>query len=108
MKRMMISVPDYIVDCIGEQRLLLEHMDIICKALENGTPLPEHHGDLIDRSALAGTDSDWTVIALEDILKAPTIIPATKEENLFDKMEKEFGKDWDAPKQTATEEGEQK
>ena len=34
---------------------------------------------------------------------APTIIP-TVAKTLFDKMEEEFGKDWDAPKQATTEE----
>jgi hypothetical protein len=55
----------------------------IYEAIAHGTPLPEHHGDLKDVSALE-TISVWEsgrfeAVLKEDIDEAPTIIPATKE-----------------------------
>ena len=71
-------------------------------------PLPEHHGRLGDLDALEKfvieKYSEGEQLAI-DVSDVPTIIPATAK-TLFDKMEEEFGKDWDIPKQTATKEGE--
>lgn len=85
-------------------------------AIKNGTPLPEHHRRLVE-DCFSDVDSNdnWhtvfnddagcyeNVVLLDDIKSAPTIIPAMAK-TLFDKMEEEFGKDWDAPKQTTTTE----
>ena len=82
-------------------------------SIKNGTPLPEHHSDLIDRSELLKKEvwgsfgeigDDAPCVFKADIEEAPTIIPAT-DKTLFDKMEEEFGKDWDVPKRTSTKEG---
>ena len=59
----------------------------IGNAILNGTPLPEHHGDLIDRKELkkkAYIIQDWigglsSIVEEFSIDNAPTIIPATKE-----------------------------
>ncbi len=56
-------------------------------AVRNGAPLPEHHGDLIDRKELkkkAYIIQDWmgglsSIVEKFSIDNAPTIIPATKE-----------------------------
>ena len=54
-------------------------------AVKTGTPLPEHHSDLIERDALRNkmwkdNVEGYAAVYLEDIDNAPTIIPATKEE----------------------------
>lgn len=76
-------------------------------AIKNDTLLPEYHGDLVDRNYLIKKIEKCIYrvdrICADDIYYAPTIIPATAK-TLLDKMEEEFGKDWDAPKQTTTEE----
>ena len=50
--------------------------------IANGTPLPEHHGDLIDRDSLE-LDSDWSdyydgfsAYSESQVRRAPTIIEA--------------------------------
>ena len=35
--------------------------------IDNGTPLPEHHGDLIDRTKLYNQTSEWEAQALEQV-----------------------------------------
>lgn len=37
------------------------------EAIKNGTPLPEHHGDLIDRTELYNQTSEWEAQALEQV-----------------------------------------
>lgn len=56
------------------------------KALKNGTPLPKHHGRLIDADALLDKKQDYGEGQMKLILidpyyvrKAPTIIEADKE-----------------------------
>jgi hypothetical protein len=58
----------------------------ICVALYNGTPLPKHHGDLIDRNSLE-LDSDWSdyydgfsAYSESQVRLAPTIIEGSDEE----------------------------
>ena len=50
----------------------------VSNAILNGTPLPEHHGRLIDADVVAdGFEDNYELcIAVND---TPTIIPATKE-----------------------------
>jgi hypothetical protein len=55
------------------------------KAIQNGTPLPEHHGDLIDRDSLE-LDCDWSdyydgfsAYSESQVRLAPTVIEADKE-----------------------------
>lgn len=56
---------------------------VIRKALKNGTPLPEHHGRLIDADALLRNTilnpCHAPYIVKLDVDGAETIIPATKE-----------------------------
>lgn len=59
----------------------------IAYAIANGTPLPEHHGRLIDADALykssrlCHTEEDGTAcVEWREINDAPTIIEADKEE----------------------------
>jgi len=55
--------------------------------MRNGTPLPEHHGDLKDVSILkksltqVADYTDAKAIWEDDVDEAPTIIPATKGDN---------------------------
>ena len=48
---------------------------IITNAIKNGTPLPEHHGRLIDAGVLENKLSE----VFKAVGEVPTIIPATKE-----------------------------
>ena len=55
--------------------------------IANGTPLPEHHGRLIDADTLEECKEmmstimgEWKyAVRMDDIRNVPTIIPATKE-----------------------------
>lgn len=82
MKQVVINVPDEWLE--GTQPNLYDVMG----AVMNGTVLPEHHGDLIDRSELLKKEvwgsfgeigDDAPCVFKADIDEAPTIIPATKE-----------------------------
>ena len=48
-------------------------------AIKNGTPLPDHHGDLIDRTELLVQPLDIANYPSNFVRVAPTIIPADKE-----------------------------
>ena len=62
--------------------LFLDVNTEILKAVENGTVLPENHGDLIDRNALLQEPLDSANYASNYVRIAKAIIPATKgEEN---------------------------
>lgn len=57
-------------------------LDELMRSIQSGTPLPEHHGDLIDRNELLDEsyqiDSMYCeydeVVNVDDIKDAPTII----------------------------------
>jgi len=58
----------------------------LCAAVVGGTPLPEHHGRLIDAYDACGNDYHIECVCCPiaedcEICAAPTIIPATKEKN---------------------------
>lgn len=57
--KLVIDIPKHIYDCVIGKTVLLSHMDGMCKAIEEGTPLPKGHGDLIDRSTLE-PDTEWS------------------------------------------------
>lgn len=57
--KLIIDIPKHIYDCVIGRTVLLSHMDGMCKAIEEGTPLPKGHGDLIDRSTLE-PDTEWS------------------------------------------------
>jgi len=118
--QIVIEIPKYIVDmCKASGCVIDADTEKVGKAIATGSPLPEHHGRLIDadkyienmhKTEWLGDDvkdeylEEISVDTFNEI--TPTIIPATAK-TLFDKMEEEFGKDWDVPKQTVTKEGEQ-
>lgn len=60
----------------------------VLEMIRNGTPLPEHHGDLIDRNELLDEsyqiDSMYCaydeVVKVDDIKNAPTIIEGSESE----------------------------
>ena len=47
--KIVIDIPKHIYDCVIGRTVLLSHMDEMCKAIEEGTPLPKGHGDLITK-----------------------------------------------------------
>lgn len=89
MKQIMIELSenDYELACkYHDYELVCRYPDaliaIYTHAIKNGTLLPEHHGDLIDRTGLLDCsyeiDSMYCeydeVVHIEDIKNAPTII----------------------------------
>lgn len=76
---------------IGNKNVLsgkyeIETLDMLTEAFLNGTPLPEHHGDLIDRKELKKevyTMTEWNgdvhrIIYETSVDDAPTIIEEVK------------------------------
>jgi len=64
--------------------------DVVYRAIENGTVLPKGHGALKDADKIVmesnvdmWTDSGYeSMVAVEDINNAPTIVEADKEERI--------------------------
>ena len=52
-------------------------MDDICRHIANGTPLPKHHSDLIERDELLKQPMDLANYPSNYVRNAKTIIPAT-------------------------------
>ena len=94
---LVIKIPEEIMEYIKNNGCLsVIYNDEIAKAIKNGTPLPKGHGRLIDASYLLNlikceeyesctwkNCSDFNrekCIKKYDILEAPTIIEADKEE----------------------------
>ena len=44
--QLVVDISKHIYDCVIGKTVLLSHMDGICKAIEEGTPLPKGHGVL--------------------------------------------------------------
>ena len=59
-KQIMADSEVYVLDNEVD-RILIEN------AIYDGTPLPEHHGDLIDRTKLYNQTSEWEAQALEQV-----------------------------------------
>ncbi len=79
-----IKIPEELkraIDNNEEYRLYTESVGhVMLTAIKNGTPLPEHHGDLIDRKKLLDNTVYAPSYAVRSrIYNADTIIPATKE-----------------------------
>ena len=75
---------------IEDYEIANDDLSAIAKAIRGGTPLPEGHGDLIDRKELTKyppiwmedkrrTGEDDAVILLSDILKVEPIIKGEQE-----------------------------
>ena len=73
------------------ERISKDYENTVIDALRNGIPLPEHHGDLVDRDAIEvlrigiikreydkGFDAGVSCM-VNRILETPTIIPTDKE-----------------------------
>ena len=54
-------------------------IQVVCEALNDGTPLPKGHGRLIDADALNRKDVNCANVPMNFIDTAPTIIEADKE-----------------------------
>ena len=80
--QIVIEIPkSWLVDMTREEFI---KVDALCQRILDGTPLPEHHGRLIDADAIKKKyfKSDRVYLG-DDVVQilniAPTIIPATKE-----------------------------
>lgn len=86
--KIVIDIPESVIDrAKGKDGLKLCDIDIkfICKQVANGIPIPEGHGDLIDRDTLnldyeVSMADDWkTAHEIANCVKyAPTVIPVDK------------------------------
>ena len=85
--QIVIDIPDNLYKAImsfKDNKTLLKPYELF---IFNGTPLPEHHGRLIDADTLDECKEMMDTIMgeckyavrMDDIRNAPTIIPATKE-----------------------------
>jgi len=77
-----ISEEDFkLIQSVNNTNLLLLAEARAMLAIKNGTPLPEHHGRLIDGDSLMQLclNSKDKTIDCNDIARVPIIIPATKE-----------------------------
>ena len=84
--KIVIKISDHILKKVKEHYVNPYEVDEICEAILSGTPLPEHHGRLIDADELYGDFIDgtegydcntWNRIEIGDIIEdAPTIIEA--------------------------------
>ena len=80
--QIVIEIPDNYKDMLGYSN---ENIDVILRAVKNGTPLPEGHGRLIDADALCDYfwDNRSKLYARKDLQAiidhAPTIIEADEE-----------------------------
>ena len=90
--KLVIDIPKHIYDCVIGRTVLLSHMDGMCKAIEEGVPLPKGHGRLKDVDAFiskvkadrehSAYSRSWTaddVLNALDNSYAPTIVAANSE-----------------------------
>ena len=84
--KLVVEIDERIIEYIKEKDLPLGMIDDLCRAAENGTPLPKGHGRLIDADKLdtreRGNNSQRTMWRqIEYIVRhAPTIVEADKDE----------------------------
>lgn len=83
--KIVIEIPDRIYKIIQNRTLNIMDDEILENALRNGKPLPEHHGDLLDRNEIkrmieeAKVKSEHSKTFAENIIRfTPTIIEADK------------------------------
>lgn len=80
--QIVIEIPDSIYSALCSETYPIQDAYKIALCVKNGTPLPEHHGRLIDAEVACPNHTECVMcpIAIEcSICAAPTIIPATKE-----------------------------
>lgn len=82
MKKIVIEISDTLMEYIVKGRDLSEEQnnEMAC-AIADGTPLPKHHGRLIDADELmkevvfiSNEDESYSFVYAENIADAPTII----------------------------------
>lgn len=90
--KMVIEIPDRLIKKVKDHYVNPYEVDEICEAILDGTPLPEHHGRLIDadeleekvekhREMLKISEYDRElVLHYTDIEMAPTIIEGSESE----------------------------
>ena len=80
--QIVINISEKLYDEIKRQSVPLPHVDVLCKSVLNGTPLPEGHGRLIDADALGEKLHGYTEApyqyALTVFNESSTIIKADK------------------------------
>ena len=90
---LVIKIPEGVMEYIkNNDCLAVSYIDEVAKAIKNGTPLPEHHGRLIDADKYIENKhkTEWLGDDVKDEYleeisvdtfneSTPTIIPATKE-----------------------------
>ena len=90
--KLMIDIDQGVAEeIVLHERISKDYENTVIDALRNGIPLPEHHGDLVDRDAIEvlrigiikreydkGFDAGVSCM-VNRILDAPTIIEADKE-----------------------------
>ena len=81
--KIVIEVSDTLMEYIVKGRDLSEEQnDEMAYAIADGTPLPKHHGDLVDRQALINNGIEKGFCNWYDEIKyAPTIIEAEGSES---------------------------
>lgn len=87
MKRI-VDIPDELIKKVKDHCVYPYDVDKICEAILDGTPLPEHHADLIDRDELLTWSHKMDtmyciydeVVDVGDIKNAPTIIERSDSE----------------------------
>ena len=96
--KIVIKIPDHILKKVKEHYVNPYEVDEICEAILSGTPLPEHHGRLIecepiydklirsyraDKKDYPEIGKDYRVglsNAIDLLIKAPTIIEGSESE----------------------------
>jgi len=86
MTRVVIDIPEKIMEHIKIQDVKLSEFDVICEAIDNGEIIPAGCGDLIDRNSLEDVfygDYDGKTYFSNEVKRiidnAPAIIEANKE-----------------------------
>lgn len=87
--KIVIEIPDQKYKWIVDNPQI--YTDDLCEAIRNGTPLPEHHGRLIDADAIEYTHAiarslddghNWNELCVtkDELYNAPTIIEGSDTE----------------------------
>lgn len=82
-----IDIPEGMLDELRTCKFPIQEAYRLCLVIENGTPLPKGHGDLIDRNELEEckeimntiTGESKYAVRMDDIRNMQTIIEADKE-----------------------------
>lgn len=86
--QIVIDIPDHLYNVIKNKECT--NKNVLTKAVENGTPLPKNHGEIIDYGYVVDAIDDWvnaeeykytnaTDYLRKRVANTPTIIPADAE-----------------------------